>query len=254
MISFENTEVMNLKGAIRGMRNPLNSWEKSDSIFHEKECESDCPDCKGCVVTDHMCVKLGENDLDLARRLIAAGSDHRKFLRQIFVSVDITAPLYWWKEFDTYKVATVANSCSTMHTIHKKEFTIEDFSTDHLIGDWISDDNLEAFVFEDKIIENPIEETGEYDVIPFSPKNGLSLIIKLLNQNRKKFLETKDKRYWWQMIQLLPTSYNQRRTVTLNYETLRNIYGSRRNHKLDEWSIGFMEWIDSLPYADDLIK
>lgn len=249
MISFENTEVMNIEGAIRGMRNPLNSWKKSDSVFRYGNCNNNCPDCKGCTVLKGMCFKLGENDLDLARRLIAAGSDHRKFLRQIFVSVDITAPLYWWKEFDTYKVATVANSCSTMHTIHKKEFTIEDFSTEHLIGDWISDDNLEAFVFEDKIIENSINEP-----IPFSPKDGLSLIIKLLNQNREKFLETKDKRYWWQMIQLLPTSYNQRRTVTLNYETLRNIYGSRRNHKLDEWSIGFMEWIDSLPYADDLIK
>ncbi len=221
MISFENTEVMNLKGAIRGMRNPLNSWEKSDSIFHEKECESDCPDCKGCVVVDHMCVRLGENDLDLARRLIAAGSDHRKFLRQIFVSVDITAPLYWWKEFDTYKVATVANSCSTMHTIHKKEFTIEDFSTEHLA-----------------------HQTMEV----------LRSVISDLNDSRSLYLKTKNKGDWWQMIQLLPTSYNQRRTVTLNYETLRNIYGSRRNHKLDEWSIGFMEWIDSLPYADDLIK
>lgn len=221
MISFKNTEVMNLKGAIRGMRNPLNSWEKSDSIFHEKECKNDCPDCKGCIVVDHMCVRLGENDLDLARRLIAAGSDHRKFLRQIFVSVDITAPLYWWKEFDTYKVATVANSCSTMHTIHKKEFTIEDFSTEHLA-----------------------HQTMEV----------LRSVISDLNDSRSLYLKTKNKGDWWQMIQLLPTSYNQRRTVTLNYETLRNIYGSRRNHKLDEWSIGFMEWIDSLPYADDLIK
>lgn len=219
------------------MRNPLNSWEKSDSIFHEKECESDCPDCKGCVVVDHMCVRLGENDLDLARRLIAAGSDHRKFLRQIFVSVDITAPLYWWKEFDTYKVATVANSCSTMHTIHKKEFTIEDFSTEHLINS--------------PLIE---EEPRKPKLLNVQACEMLSVIIGVLNAARFNYLKTKDKRYWWQMIQLLPTSYNQRRTVTLNYETLRNIYGSRRNHKLDEWSIGFMEWIDSLPYADDLIK
>lgn len=237
MISFENTEVMNLKGAIRGMRNPLNSWEKSDSIFHEKECESDCPDCKGCVVVDHMCVRLGENDLDLARLLTTAGSDHRKFLRQIFVSVDITAPLYWWKEFDTYKVATVANSCSTMHTIHKKEFTIEDFSTEHLINS--------------PLIE---EEPGKPKLLNVQAYEMLSVIIGVLNAARFNYLKTKDKKYWWQMIQLLPTSYNQRRTVTLNYETLRNIYGSRRNHKLDEWSIGFMEWIDSLPYADDLIK
>lgn len=253
MISFENTEVMNIEGAIRGMRNPLNSWEKSDSVFRYDNCNNDCPDCKGCTVLKGMCFKLGENDLDLARRLIAAGSDHRKFLRQIFVSVDITAPLYWWKEFDTYKVATVANSCSTMHTIHKKEFTIEDFSTEHLIDDWISDENLEAFVFDNRFIKISADEPKKIEM-PISPKYGLFLTIQILNQNREKFLETKDKRYWWQMIQLLPTSYNQRRTVTLNYETLRNIYGSRRNHKLDEWSIDFMEWIDSLPYADDLIK
>ena len=221
MISFENTEVMNIEGAIRGMRNPLNSWEKSDSVFRYGNCNNDCPDCKGCTVLKGMCFKLGENDLDLAHRLIAAGSDHRKFLRQIFVSVDITAPLYWWKEFDTYKVATVANSCSTMHTIHKKEFTIEDFSTEHLA-----------------------HQTMEV----------LRTVISDLNDSRSLYLKTKNKGDWWQMIQLLPTSYNQRRTVTLNYETLRNIYGSRRNHKLDEWSIGFMEWIDSLPYADDLIK
>lgn len=221
MISFENTEVMNIEGAIRGMRNPLNSWEKSDSVFRYGNCNNDCPDCKGCTVLKGMCFKLGENDLDLAHRLIAAGSDHRKFLRQIFVSVDITAPLYWWKEFDTYKVATVANSCSTMHTIHKKEFTIEDFSTEHLA-----------------------HQTMEV----------LRTVISDLNDSRSLYLKTKNKGDWWQMIQLLPTSYNQRRTVTLNYETLRNIYGSRHNHKLDEWSIGFMEWIDSLPYADDLIK
>lgn len=237
MISFENTEVMNIEGAIRGMRNPLNSWEKSDSVFRYGNCNNDCPDCKGCTVLKGMCFKLGENDLDLARRLIAAGSDHRKFLRQIFVSVDITAPLYWWKEFDTYKVATVANSCSTMHTIHKKEFTIEDFSTEHLINS--------------PLIE---EEPGKPKLLNVQAYEMLSVIIGVLNAARFNYLKTKDKKYWWQMIQLLPTSYNQRRTVTLNYETLRNIYGSRRNHKLDEWSIGFMEWIDSLPYADDLIK
>lgn len=237
MISFENTEVMNIEGAIRGMRNPLNSWEKSDSVFRYENCNNDCPDCKGCTVLKGMCFKLGENDLDLARRLIKAGSDHRKFLRQIFVSVDITAPLYWWKEFDTYKVATVANSCSTMHTIHKKEFTIEDFSTEHLINS--------------PLIE---EEPGKPKLLNVQAYEMLSVIIGVLNAARFNYLKTKDKKYWWQMIQLLPTSYNQRRTVTLNYETLRNIYGSRRNHKLDEWSIGFMEWIDSLPYADDLIK
>lgn len=227
MISFENTEVMNIEGAIRGMRNPLNSWEKSDSVFRYGNCNNDCPDCKGCTVLKGMCFKLGENDLDLARRLIAAGSDHRKFLRQIFVSVDITAPLYWWKEFDTYKVATVANSCSTMHKIHSRDLTLNDFSYEHLLS-----------------------SNGKNG----GPLDTLERVISDINYWRGRYVETKDERYWWQMIQLLPTSYNQRRTVTLNYETLRNIYGSRRNHKLDEWSIGFMEWIDSLPYADDLIK
>ncbi len=207
MIKFENTNVMNFDGAIRGMRNPLNSWNKSDSYWNNGRR------------TYH----IGENDLDLARRLIKAGSDHRKFLRQIFVSVDITAPLYWWKEFDTYKVDTVSNSCSTMHKIHAKEFTIDDFSYDHCK--------------DDPIVENYIIAT-----------------LRILNRAREQFLQTNDKAFWWDMIQLLPSSYNQKRTVTLNYETLRNIYGSRRNHKLDEWSIGFMKWIDSLPCAEELIK
>lgn len=213
MIKFENTEVFNFEGAFRGMRNPLNSWDKSDSYF-DLGCDP------GYYGLDHN-FEIGPNDLALAQRLIKAGSDHRKFLRQIFVSVDITAPLYWWKEFDTYKVATVANSCSTMHTIHKKEFTLDDFSHEHLVNEniWLLDD-----------------------------------IIRRLNTCRAIFIEDKNKREWWQMIQLLPSSYNQKRTVTLNYETLRNIYGSRRNHKLGEWSIGFMEWIDSLPYAEELIK
>jgi hypothetical protein len=207
VIKFENTNVMNFDGAIRGMRNPLNSWNKSDSYWNNGRR------------TYH----IGENDLDLARRLIKAGSDHRKFLRQIFVSVDITAPLYWWKEFDTYKVDTVSNSCSTMHKIHAKEFTIDDFSYDHCK--------------DDPIVENYIIAT-----------------LRILNRAREQFLQTNDKAFWWDMIQLLPSSYNQKRTVTLNYETLRNIYGSRRNHKLDEWSIGFMKWIDSLPCAEELIK
>lgn len=230
MIKFENTEVMNFEGAFRGMRNPLNSWDKADSEF---DCD-DWDNCYTCQYNDVGCdpqrgVYLGENDLKLARNLIKAGSDHRKFLRQIFVSVDITAPLYWWKEFDTYKVATVSNSCSTMHKIHAKEFTLEDFSHDHLI--------------------DSLDEEYQYD----NPSNVLEYVICALNHHRKKFLETKDKKHWWQMIQLLPTSYNQKRTITLNYETLRNIYKSRKNHKLDEWSIGFMEWIESLPYAKELI-
>ena len=210
MIKFENTEVMNFEGAIRGMRNPLNSWDKSDSFtvdgFDGNDWESE--------------YKIGENDLDLMRRLIKAGSDHRKFMRQILVSVDITAPLYWWKEFDTYKVGTVSNSCSTMHKIHDKEFTIEDFSYDHL----------------------SIDKNAGLGV--------LYKIIEALNLNRELYLSGKDKSFWWNMIQLLPSSYNQRRTITLNYEVLYNIYGSRRNHKLDEWSIGFIEWIESLPYSE----
>jgi len=161
-------------------------------------------------------------------------------MRQILVSVDITAPLYWWKEFDTYKVATVSNSCSTMHKIHDKEFTLEDFSIDHLILD---------------------EDLTLYGVEWFSPRDIMKLVIETLNGARESYLKAKEngadgftlKRYWWQMIQLLPSSYNQRRTITLNYETLYNIYGSRRNHKLDEWRIGFMEWIESLPYAKELI-
>lgn len=198
MIKFEMTEVMNFENAIRGMRNPLNSWEKMDSTRYE----------------------IGPNDMNLMKRLINAGTDHRKFLRQIIVSVDITAPLYWWKEFDTYKVGTVANSCSTMHKIHAKEFALDDFSHEHMTDGCLM---------------------------------VLSDIVYELNYQRAWYLETKDKQWWWNMIQLLPSSYNQKRTVTLNYEVLRNIAKSRKNHKLDEWSVGFIEWIKSLPYADELI-
>lgn len=205
MIKFENTEVFNFKGAIRGMRNPLNSWDKSDSNFRYDYEEQ---------------AYLGPNDLDLMKRLIKAGSDHRKFMRQIIVSVDITAPLYWWKEFDTYKVGTVSNSCSTMHKIQAKEFSPKDFSFENLTDS--------------------------------ACKCALD-IIEELNKQRLLYLDTKDKKYWWNMIQLLPSSYNQKRTITLNYETLYNIYGSRKDHKLDEWSVGFMEWIESLPYAEELI-
>lgn len=230
MIKFENTEVMNFSGALRGMRNPLNSWDKSDSVI----CKggSDFTDCKTIPANecpricdfDNTIFCIGRNDMDLARRLIKAGSDHRKFLRQIFVSVDITAPLYWWKEFDTYKIGTVADSCSTMHKIHSKRFELNDFSIEHLLDEdccwW---------------------------------RSGFSEVVNGLNVARDNYLETKDKKYWRQMIQLLPASYNQKRTVTLNYETLRNIYGSRKDHKLDEWRVDFMEWIKSLPYSSDLI-
>ena len=202
MIKIERTSVMNFDNAIRGARNPMNSWAKLDSSYNEN----------GEFV-------FGENDLDLARRLAHAGSDHRKFLRQIFVSVDITAPLYWWKEFDTYKVGTVANSCSTMHKIHSKEFSREDFSCDRL-----TPEALEA----------------------------LDSLIAFLEGERKKFVETKDKAPWHNMIQLLPSSFNQMRTVTLNYENLISIYYARKSHKLAEWHT-LCDWIMSLPYASDLI-
>ena len=213
MIKFENTEVVGWEHAIRGMRNPKNSWEKSDSDYSFKALDG-----TPCI---------GGNDLKLMMTLRNAGTDHRKFMRMIVVYVDITAPLYWWKEFDTYKVGTVANSCSTMHKIHDKEFTLDDFSHEHLL--W-SDDSSPHF------------ESGEI----------LVDIITMLNIHREKFLETKDKKYWWQMIQLLPSSYNQKRTVMLNYEVLANMYKSRKNHKLDEWHT-FCDWVKTLPYAKELI-
>lgn len=209
MITFENTTVYNIGRAVYSARNPLNSWSKSDS-----DIEND---------------RLGPNDLALAQKLIKAGPDHRKFLRQIFVTVDITAPLYWFKEFDTYKVATVSNSCSTMHTIHSKPIETTDFSFDDMNIDFITGDD-------------PLEFKFLY-----------SRIVEDCEMLRRRYMETKDKKYWRALIQLLPSSFNQRRTITLNYETLRNIYGSRRSHKLSEWSEGFMDWIKTLPYAEELI-
>ena len=222
MIKFVCTEVMNFEGALRGMRNPLNSWDKSDSYYDIEE------DPVPINPNDWVIYRIGDNDMDLARRLIKAGSDHRKFLRQIFVSVDITAPLYWWKEFDTYKVATVANSCSTMHKIHAKEIELSDFS------------------FEDF----DLEDVGG---VQLAVHDLFITVVADCEYLRKMYLETKDRKYWRALIQLLPESYNQKRTVALNYETLRNIYGSRRNHKLTEWSVGFMDWIKTLPYAKELI-
>lgn len=203
MIDFNRVYVMNLENAIRGARNPMNSWAKSDSYYDEN----------GQYV-------LGENDLSLAKRLRNAGtSDHRKYLRQVMLSVDITAPMYWWKEYDTYKVATVANSTSTMHKIHSKPFELDDFSHDHLT------------------------------------ENGLKVLKGLVDEMEKirlEYIETKDKSLWYDLIQLLPSSYNQMRTCTLNYETLINIYKSRKHHKLDEWR-SFCKWIETLPYAKELI-
>lgn len=201
MIKTEHTRVMNLEGAIRGARNPLNSWNRIDSAY----------DADGNYI-------LGTNDLDLAKRLCKAGSDHRKFIRQILVSVDITAPMYWWKEFDTYKVGTVANSTSTMHKIHSKPFEIDDFSHDHLSG----------------------EATA-----------ALNTFIDFLEQKRLSFVENKNKADWYDIIQLLPSSYNQTRTVTMNYENLLNMYYARRNHKLEEWHT-YCDWILSLPYTKEL--
>lgn len=202
MLKCERTSVMNIENAMRGARNPMNSWDKSDSYYDEEGN-----------------YQLGPNDMNLARRLRLAGSDHRKFIRQIFVSVDITAPLYWWKEYDTYKVATVANSTSTMHKIHSKEFSIEDFSHDHL-----TEEGMES----------------------------LKRTVKDLERIRLRFLEEKNKEDWYSIIQLLPSSYQQMRTCTMNYESLINMYFSRKSHKLEEWHT-FCDWIQTLPYAKELI-
>ena len=226
MIKITNTEVFGWEAAIRGMRNPLNSWGKSDSRFCG-EIDSDCEDCgygkqNSLPCPNHDTLVIGKNDLALMKRLGNAGPDHGKFLRMINVTMDVCAPLYWWKEADTYKVGTVANSCSTMHKIHSKEFTLDDFSHEHLKDEW--------------------ENCGTY-------KYCLMTTIAHLNHARDKFLETKNKHYWWNMIQLLPSSYNQLRTVQLNYQVLKSMYHARKNHKLDEWR-EFCKWIETLPYSE----
>ncbi len=226
MIRIENFEALGWDHAIRGMRNPLNSWDKSDSGWNI--CNPDCVMWEVCgpgfecpLGTDDITERndhffqVGKADLDLMTRLRNAGTDHRKFMRMLTVYVDLTAPLYWWKEFDTYKVGTVANSCSTMHKIHDKEFTLDDFSCEHL------------------------------------DKEGRKLLhqkVSYLNRNREMFIETKDKQFWWNMIQSLDSSFNQKRTVMLNYEVLANMYKSRKDHKLDEWH-DLCHWIESLPYS-----
>lgn len=264
MIKFEKTEVVGWEHAIRGMRNPMNSWDKGDSGY----CAGRGPRCKTCpcdpgvynpchfanMHKDKLFI-IGPNDFDLMKRLRNAGTDHRKFMRMINIYVDITAPLYWWKEFDTYRVGTVINSCSTMHKIHAKEFTLDDFSHEHLIDD----------IFEPHPYNSDIKETWNY-------KQVLEYNIKCLNNAREWFLETKDKKYWWQMIQLLPSSYNQKRTIMMSYEVAANAYNSRDFHKLDEWAkhkeklyntdieesyiesikgqFGFCDWINTLPYSE----
>ena len=250
MIKIEKTEVVGWEAAVRGMRNPMNSFDKSDSTFRETAfidvLTSDNGDTtKFPVYFDAL--DIGPNDLELMMKLRNAGTDHRKFMRMITVYVDITAPLYWWKEFDTYKVGTVANSCSTMHKIHAKEFTLEDFSHEHLM------DFAEGYSEDDDLVVR---------VSVDSPKKVLLHIIETLNYYREMYLHTKVKhmkdeskraelmkKYWWQMIQLLPSSYNQKRTIMLSYEVLANIYKSRKNHKLDEWR-DFCKWIESLPYSE----
>lgn len=243
MIQIENDEVYGWEAAIRGMRNPMNSWDKSDSDFCDSWYDEECP--KNCVHrrvcnenTAHLIV--GENDLALMKKLVKAGTDHRKFLRMINVTVDITAPLYWWKEFDTYKICTVRNSCSTMHKITEKEFSTSDFSREHLL----TLDFQHYAVLDTEEMERIELQTASLEI--------LRIIIRALNNYRKLYLETKDKKYWWQIIQLLPSSYNQRATVQLNYEVLLNMYHSRKTHKLDEWRT-FCKWIEGLPYMEEFI-
>lgn len=239
MLKIEKVEVVGYEAATRGMRNPMNSWKKSDSFFcGSPECCYSDDECNPRCAGYGQGFNIGEADLGLMTRLRNSGTDHRKFMRMITVYLDITAPLYWWKEFDTYKVGTVANSCSTMHKIAAKEFTLEDFSCEHIL--------------EFKDVDRPDNSCCNWnwegcEII--APIDILEETINMLNKARKMFLETKDKKYWWQMIQLLPSSYNQRRTVMLNYEVLANIYKSRRNHKLDEWHT-FCDWIESLPYSE----
>ena len=213
-MKFERTKVMNLEGAVRGMRNPMNSWDKSDSYYGNNEIGLES-------------YVIGEKDLDLMQKLIKAGSEHRKFLRQIFVSVDITAPLYWWKEADTYKVGTVSNSCSTMHKLASIPITMDCFEMDD---------------FEDCKDDSNVYVSAIW-------AEGITRLEKL----RQKYNETKDKRYWKELIRLLPESWLQKRTITMNYENLLNMYRQRKNHKLTEWSKSFCDWVKTLPYAEELI-
>ena len=232
MIKVENIDIYGWEAAVRGMRNPMNSWQKSDSYAYGG------PIYKG--------YELGSNDLDLMKRLAKNGSVHAKYRRMIIVSMDITAPLYWWKEFDTYKVGTVANSCSTMHKITDKEFTLDDFSCERLISE--PSDDRSDIAGDKNLAAVDVDGRSCY----YTPLGFLRMTCDVLNRYRKLYLETKDKKFWWQMIQLLPSSYNQRRTVQLNYEVLSHLYSDRHDHKLDEWR-EFCNIVGTLPYAKDLI-
>ena len=242
MIKLENVVLASpeqMKFIIEGMRNPMNSWEKSDTCFSDESCVN-CYDGQRNLCNKDSFFrkdeKLGSNDHSLMQRLSNAGTEHRKYMRIMPVYVRITAPLYWWKEFDTYKIGTVANSCSTMHKIAAKEFTLEDFSHEHILNGmhsdvWINEDAFDG---------------------PLCPEEVLYDVVCMLNKCLDKYIETSDKRYWWQLIQLLPSTYNQTRNVMLNYEVLANIYRQRKKHKLDEWHV-FYDWIESLPYSELII-
>lgn len=268
MIKLEKPLASGWMAAVRGLRNPMNSWEKSDSVFKVDDGPIGI-DILGRPVELSGDIKwrslgfetviIGEKDHDLMMRMARGGSDEAKFRRMINVTVDITAPLYWWKEFDTYKVGTVANSCSTMHKIHDKEFTLEDFSCEHLLcydKDSGEDENgkfkpyTNAFVpIDGRLAMDTEGDMNHYTLLYIYPLEHLKLTIELLNNAREYFIKTHDKIWWWQMIQLLPSSYNQKRTVQLNYEVLAGIYPKRKEHKLDEWR-GFCEWIKMLPYSE----
>lgn len=238
-MKFENTEVWGFKHALRGMRNPMNSWDRSDSNYCEP---SDKFDCDECIIknmsAEGRVYRIGEKDLELAQKLIVAGKEHRKFMRQIFVSVDITAPLYWWKEFDTYKIGTTANSTSTMHKLATTPITLSCFETDD---------------YNPYLTVMTSDEYHENDLTIDSLMNQGSLMIDVLEKLRVRYLETKDKKYFKELVRWLPESWLQTRTVTMNYENIRSIYVQRKNHKLSEWSNSFISWIRGLPYSDEMI-
>ena len=271
MIKIEKTEVVGWEAAIRGMRNPMNSWEKSDTCFTDDEMDfydinGNCGPFNGTIKPEmeqfsYPCADIGPNDLELMKKLRNSGTDHRKFMRMIVVYADVTAPLYWWKEYDTYKVGTVANSCSTMHKIADKEFTLDDFSHEHLVN---RDDGTKmSYSMINRRNSSTYEAArnirffilyGEVAINDCRPIDVLQLTCNMLNFYRKNYLDKKDKESWWQMIQLLPSSYNQKRTIEVNYEVLANIWKSRMDHKLDEWSYSspgsFCDWIANLPYSE----